>query len=77
MDTYPPQGVRDAACSMLNDPAILSEYFVSQVLRRRHKGAIQLHDARELIDDYLHVLCDGASNDYDTASGSLMGRTKE
>ncbi len=77
MDNYLSQGVRDAACSMLNDPAILSEYFVSQVLRRRHKGAIQLHDARELIEDYLHVLCEGGSTDYDTASGSLLGRTKE
>ncbi len=77
METYLSEGVRDAACSMLSDPSILSEYFVSRVLRRRHKGTIQLHDARELIEDYLNLLCEGGSNDYDTASGSLPGRTKK
>ncbi len=47
----------ESACSMLNNPGVLSEYFIAEALERRHKGTINLKNARELIEDYLTTLC--------------------
>ncbi|HSR11576.1 MAG TPA: hypothetical protein VLS90_09010 [Thermodesulfobacteriota bacterium] len=72
-----PQITRDSACALLNNPQVVSEYFIAQVLKRRQKGSINLHDARELIEDYLTALCGGNSHKRETAPGALAGRTKE
>ncbi len=53
------QIVRESACSMLNDPGALSEFIVARTLERGNHGmAINIQDARELIKDYLNVLCE-------------------
>jgi hypothetical protein len=52
------QVVAESACSILNNPGVLSEYFIAEALERRHKGAINIKDARELIEDYLTALCE-------------------
>ncbi len=49
--------VRDSACSMLNDPGVLSDVVIGKALQRRHEGTIGIQDAREFIEDYLRVLC--------------------
>ncbi len=69
------QNMKDSACALLNHPGIVSEYFIAQVLKRRHKGSIGLHDAKELIEDYLIALC--GSKSPETAPGSLAGQTRE
>jgi len=77
-DQYPEfsEMVRESACAMLNNPGLLSEYFITRALERRHKGTINIQDARELIEDYLTVLCESPRS-RDTDYGSLMGRTRE
>lgn len=50
--------VTESACAMLNYRGVLSDPFVSRVLERRHKGTINIQDAKELIEDFLMVLCE-------------------
>lgn len=54
-----PQVVRESACAMLNDPGSISEPIVSEALERGNRGKdISVRDAREMIKDYLTVLCE-------------------
>jgi len=59
-NTYPdfPQMASESACSMLNNPGLLSEHLIAQVVARRHKGTIPIQEAKELIEDYFTVLCE-------------------
>ncbi len=47
---------------MLNNPGVLSDYFIAEALERRHKGTINIRDAKELVEDYLSVLCESRSD---------------
>ncbi len=68
--------VRESACAMLNYPGLLSDHFITRVLERRHKGTVSIQDAKELIEDYLTLLCESPQS-RETDYGSLVGRTKE
>jgi hypothetical protein len=59
-NTYPDfsQAASESACSMLNNPSLVSEHLIAQVLARRHKGTVSIADAKELIEDYFTVLCE-------------------
>ncbi len=52
------QVVRESACSMLNDPGVLSDSFIAEALKRGRGKAINLQDAKELVRDYLSLLCE-------------------
>ena len=52
------QVVRESACSMLNDPGVLSDFFVAEALKRGRGKDINIQDAKELIRDYLSILCE-------------------
>ncbi len=59
-NTYPDfsQAASESACSMLNNPSLVSEPLIAEALGRRHKGTISIADAKELIEDYFTVLCE-------------------
>ncbi len=52
------QIVVESACSMLNNPGVLSEHLIAEALERRHKGTVNIKDAKELVEDYLAVVCE-------------------
>ena len=49
--------VKDSACTMLHDPGAVSEFIVAEALERGRAKDVNLQDAKELIRDYLSVLC--------------------
>jgi hypothetical protein len=52
-----PQVVKESACTMLRDPGAISEFIVAEVLGRGRAKDVNMQDAKELIRDYLTVLC--------------------
>ena len=51
------QVVKDSACTMLQDPGAVSEFRIAEVLGRGRAKDVNLQEARELIEDYLTLLC--------------------
>jgi hypothetical protein len=49
---------KDSVCLLQNDPTLLSEEVISETMRRHEAIAMNIRDARSLIQDYLHVLCE-------------------
>ncbi len=52
-----PQVVTESACAMLNNPGVLSDFVIAETLEHGRAKDINFQDAKELIKDYLNVLC--------------------